>query len=132
MNIAKDVRNTRLVKNYVACGPSLIQAEIEALALEKRKHIVKKRIAVGKFYRCTYGNHQHVRLETFILLNQARPVSIHRRGKNGNCCPTNRSEPQHHIVRFSWLAFFAGHQCHIRSYGCILSACEDPTDNEPA
>src|ERR1700694_1628916 len=103
MDVAEDVRNAGLVKNNVARRPGFIEPEIEALALKKRKHVVKKRIPVGKLHRCTNRYYQNVGLETLVSLNQTRPIGILSGGQTRKRCPPHGSQPQHYIAR--WMAF---------------------------
>src|SRR5580700_7240786 len=123
MNVAEDVRNAGLVKNNVARAASLVKPEIEALALKKRKHVVEKWILVGKLHRCTNRHHQNMGLETFVPLNQTRPIGILRNGKARRRCASHGSKPQHDITRWMALNLFSTiHQCHICGYGDVLRA----------
>ena len=72
MNIAEDVRDSRLVKVHVASAAGFIQSKIEALAFKQRKHIVKERIVIGKRHHRAHRHHQHMRLEAFVSLHQSR------------------------------------------------------------
>lgn len=48
MDVAEDVRNTFAREPDFARAAGLIQAQIKALAVEKREYVVKERILVGK------------------------------------------------------------------------------------
>src|SRR5437667_11811824 len=70
MNITKDIGDSRFIKMYITRGASFVQSEIEALALEERKDVMKERIAMGQFHDGPNRSDQHMRLEPLILLQQ--------------------------------------------------------------
>jgi len=53
MDVAKNVRNAGLVKDNIADAAGLVQAQIKALSVKKRKHIVKKWITIGELHHRT-------------------------------------------------------------------------------
>src|SRR5690348_16498430 len=69
MNIAKDERDSRPVETNIASSSSLVETQVKPFAFEKRKHIVKKRIAIGKLDHCPDWDHQQVGLEAFVVLH---------------------------------------------------------------
>ena len=93
MDVAEDVRNAGLVKNHIARATRFIEAEIEALALKKRKHVVKEGIPIGKLHRRTDRHHQDMGLETLVLLNQTRPLGAPSGGQTDRrALPTGVSQ----------------------------------------
>src|ERR1017187_8873630 len=70
VNVAEDKRNARLVELDKASSATLVEAKIETFSVEQRKHIVKKRILVGKLYFPAGWDYQQRRLETFIFLDE--------------------------------------------------------------
>jgi len=80
MNIAKYVRDPRLIKVHIPRRARLIKSKIEALALKEREHIVKKRIAIGKLYHRPDRNYQQMWLEPLVLLGQNQRLFGHQLG----------------------------------------------------
>src|SRR4051812_26398404 len=50
VNVAENERDPGLIEFDKARCPALVQPQIEALPLEKREHVVKKRVAVRKLH----------------------------------------------------------------------------------
>src|SRR5690348_12444362 len=70
MNVAEDVRYAFARKSHFLRASGFIEAEIESPAVEKRKHVVKERVGIGKAHNASYRNHQQMRRERSILLEQ--------------------------------------------------------------
>src|ERR1700692_937418 len=68
MNVAKDVRDSRLVELHKLRASAFVQAEIETLSVEQRKHIVKKRIVIRKLNLPARWNYQQGRMKALIFL----------------------------------------------------------------
>src|SRR2546423_918326 len=69
MNIAKNERNSRTIETYITRASSFVETKVESLALKQRKHIVKKRIAIGKLDHGPDWHHKQVRLEALVVLH---------------------------------------------------------------
>src|ERR1700722_19754845 len=96
MDVAEDERNAGLVELHELRGATLIQSEIEAFAVEQRKDIVKKRIAVGKLDLPARRDHEQRRLETFISLHELRKRRSLLRCRRHRSTPERR-EPHHNL-----------------------------------
>ena len=70
VNVAEDERNARLVEFNKLRRAALIKSEIETLSVEQRKHVVKKRILIGKLDLPSRRDHQQRRMETLVFLHQ--------------------------------------------------------------
>src|ERR1700722_1561524 len=70
VNITENKRNSGLVELNEACRSALVQSKIEALSVEQRKYIVKKRIAIRKLNLAARRDHNQRRLEALIFLHK--------------------------------------------------------------
>ncbi len=70
MDVAKNVRNSGLIEQHVASGAGFIESEIEALAFEQGKYIVKKRIAVWKIDAAASWYNKDMGIELLVFLNE--------------------------------------------------------------
>src|SRR5215467_6442083 len=50
VNIAKDVANTWAIEDHSTGTTRFVQPQVKSLALEKREHVVEKRIVVRKLH----------------------------------------------------------------------------------
>jgi len=69
MNVAEDVRDPFAAETHPALASCFIQTQIESFAVVKRKHIVKKRVIVGKLHQAANGYNQQMRIELLVLLH---------------------------------------------------------------
>src|ERR1700674_3936861 len=70
VNVAEDKGNAGLVElDKLSCA-ALVESQIEPLAVEQRKYIVKKRILVGELDLSAGWNHKQGRLKALVLLHQ--------------------------------------------------------------
>lgn len=58
MNVTEDVRHTLAGEYYFFGGTCFVKAEVESLAVEERKDIMKERIGVWKLHHATDRNNQ--------------------------------------------------------------------------
>ena len=72
MNVAEEKAHAQPVKPHGVGGPCFIQAKIKPLPIEEREHVVKKRIVIREIHHGSHGNHQHMRLKCFVVLNQLK------------------------------------------------------------
>src|SRR5258708_2626250 len=79
VNVAEDERDSRLVEFHKLRGATLIEPQVEALAVEQRKDIVEKGIPVGELDLAPRRDYQERRLETLILLYQLGDWGLRRR-----------------------------------------------------
>jgi len=70
MNVAEDKRDARLVELDKTRGSAFIEPEVEALALEERKHVVKERIMIGEIYDRTDLHDEYMRFKCFVALRK--------------------------------------------------------------
>ena len=97
VNVAEDVRDARFVELHKLRASTLIQAEIEALAVEQREDIVKKRIAIRELDLASRWNHQQRRMEHLLLLNQLGDLRCLLRGRRRRWGGPKRREPHHNL-----------------------------------
>jgi hypothetical protein len=95
MNVAEDVRNSRFVELNKLRASAFVQAEIETLAVEQRKYIVKKRIVIGELDLPARRNYQQGRMKAFIFLNELRNLCCLLRRSRGHRCRPKRGKPYH-------------------------------------
>ena len=74
MDVAEDERNPRLVELNKARSAALVKTQIEALAFEKREHVVEERVIVGKFDFASDWNHDEAGVEFLVPLHECRNV----------------------------------------------------------
>src|SRR5580765_267345 len=91
VNVTEDKGHARLVELDKPCRSAFIKPEIEALALEQRKHIMKERIVVGKLDLAANRNHDQRRLKAFVLLHELRNSGGVLSGRLE--CRSNRCQP---------------------------------------
>ena len=103
MNIAEDEGDPFVRKRHLARASTLIQTQIEALAVEEGKHIVKEGIFVRKADHAADRNDEQMRNECPILLNEGEVSG--RRRLDGRRVP-DRCKPhdRRRRMRFSSLA----------------------------
>src|SRR5258706_1722818 len=94
--VAKDKRNARLVEFDKLSGATLVEPEIEALAVEQRKDIEEEGIVVGKLHLPARLDYQQRRLKTLVLLHQLRDWQS-LRGRRGNGRASQRCKPDHNL-----------------------------------
>src|SRR5438105_1020677 len=82
---------------HISATPRFVEPKVKTLALEKRKHIVKERVAVGKLHQGANRHHQDVRLETLVSLYQPYFRRTLRRRRNRNTGTIDRSQPEHNV-----------------------------------
>src|SRR6185437_6382259 len=103
MNIAEDEGNSFARKHHLARASTFIQAQIETLAVEQGKHIVKERILVRKADHATDRNDEQMRSESSILLNE-REVSGGRRLDDRRVSEGSKPHDHRRQMRLSSLA----------------------------
>src|SRR5215831_9054623 len=69
VDITKDVRHPRLRKANFSRSAAFIKSKIKRFSVIDGKHVVKKRILIGKFNLSTHANRYYMRKESLILLN---------------------------------------------------------------
>ncbi len=74
MNVAEDIRNSLVRKSDRLACSRLVEAEIEALAIEERKYVMEKRIGVGELDCASDGDDLEVRNERAVFLQE--PVVV--------------------------------------------------------
>jgi hypothetical protein len=90
MDIAEDVRYALAREGDILGRASFIEAKIESFPIEEREDIMEERIRVWKRDNAAHRNHEKVRREHPVLLQQ-REVA---RGGGMNAGPLlNRLEP---------------------------------------
>src|ERR1700722_4466050 len=97
MDVAKNIRNPRLVEQNIPCTARLIKSQVEGLSFEERKYVVKKWIPVRKFDLRAHRNDQYMRLEALIFLRQ--PGMLRRLRRNCRRQAFNWSEPKNNVAR---------------------------------
>src|SRR3954451_5714133 len=88
----------------------LIQAKIEALAVELRKHVMEERIEVGEFDRASQWDYQQVRTKALVLLLHPKVTGRHQRFDTGPSYARFGREPDHHCAMVQELLSLALHQ----------------------
>src|SRR5262252_6472148 len=74
MDVAENVGNARTVENHIASGTRLVKTKVEAFSLEKRKNVMKKRVAVGEFHHRSHWHDQKMRLKALVMLCQSQAI----------------------------------------------------------
>src|ERR1700712_5255786 len=70
VDVAEDIRDAVVIKMHDARGSSFIQAKIESLAVEQRKHVMEKGIKVREIHAAARGDDEEMRRKLFSLLRQ--------------------------------------------------------------
>jgi len=91
VDLAEDPHDAGAPEGDAAGGSRSVQRQIERLAREVGKRVVKEGIEVGKIHRAAHGHGHHVRLEGLVLLLH---FHVLRRGSRRGAA--YRFEPQHH------------------------------------
>src|SRR5207249_10929917 len=75
MDIAEDVANSWRVERERVRSPGLVESEVESLAVEQRKDVMKERIEVWKIDDRADGNREDVGVKCFVLLQHPEVVT---------------------------------------------------------
>ncbi len=70
MNVAEDIGDAFAIKTHGAAGAGFVEAEVETLAVEERKDIVKEGILVRKLHRGARGDDEQMGREHLVFLHQ--------------------------------------------------------------
>ena len=80
MDIAEDADDAGTPERHASGGSGSVERDIEGLAGEVGKGVVKEGIEIGKIHRAAQRNGHHVGLECLVLLFHFR---VARRGRAG-------------------------------------------------
>jgi len=103
MNIAEEKADACMVEADGVGGTSFIEPEIETLAIEERKDVVKEGIAIREVHDGTDADNGEVRMKRLILLDDLRLLA----GVGGSWYSVvGRNEPHDHFRRVGTLLRF--------------------------
>ena len=80
VNVAEDVGHSFTIEAHTAFASRFIQTQIESFAVVKRKHIVKKRVIVGKLHQAANGYNQQMRIELLVPVSYTHLDVYKRQG----------------------------------------------------